>query len=213
MALQSGEPLNKHEMESSVDRDDYTSGAKSLHWLTALLIFVLFPLGWVMGDFSGAQKAQAFNLHKSLGIIVLILMALRSVWRGLHPAPALPSTMPPLERNAAMLGHLALYALLFALPLTGWALISTSGKPSLLFGSMDIPLIPWLSDLPADTKKSYHEVIEGGHGLLANVLLFFIAAHLAAALRHAILLKDGVFSRMLPRFGREPSSAALLIKR
>ena len=60
-----------------MDRDDYTSGAKSLHWLIALLIFVLFPLGWVMGDFSGAQKAQAYNLHKSLGLIVLTLMALR----------------------------------------------------------------------------------------------------------------------------------------
>jgi len=214
-ALQSREFLNKHKMESSVDRYDYTSGAKSLHWLIALLIFVLFPLGWVMGDFSGAQKAQAYNLHKSLGIIVLTLMALRIVWRGLYPAPALPSTMPPLERKGAMLGHLALYALLFALPLTGWALISTSGRPSLLFGYMEIPLIPWLSELPADTKKSYHEAFEGAHGLLANVLLFFVAAHLAAALRHAILLKDGVFSRMLPRFGREaePSSTALLVKR
>jgi len=213
--LQSREFLNKHKMESSVDRYDYTSGAKSLHWLIALLIFVLFPLGWVMGDFSGAQKAQAYNLHKSLGIIVLTLMALRIVWRGLYPAPALPSTMPPLERKGAMLGHLALYALLFALPLTGWALISTSGRPSLLFGYMEIPLIPWLSELPADTKKSYHEAFEGAHGLLANVLLFFVAAHLAAALRHAILLKDGVFSRMLPRFGREaePSSTALLVKR
>ena len=92
-----------------------------------------------------------------------------------------------------MLGHFALYALLFALPLTGWALISTSGKPSLLFGYMDIPLIPWLSELAADTKKSYHEIFEGAHGVIAYVLLFFIAAHLAAALRHAILLKDGVF--------------------
>lgn len=198
-----------------MDRDDYTSGAKSLHWLIALLIFVLFPLGWVMGDFSGAQKAQAYNLHKSLGIIVLTLMALRIVWRGLYPAPALPSTMPPLERKGAMLGHLALYALLFALPLTGWVLISTSGRPSLLFGYMDIPLIPWLSELPADTKKSYHEAFEGAHGLIANVLLFFIAAHVAAAFRHAILLKDGVFSRMLPRFGREaePATSALLVKR
>jgi len=120
----------------------------------ALLIFVLFPLGWVMGDFSGAQKAQAFNLHKSLGVLVLTLMALRIVWRGLYRAPALPSTMPPLKRKGAMFGHLALYALLFALPLTGWAMISTSGRPSLLFGYMDFPLLPWLSDLSGDRRKA-----------------------------------------------------------
>ncbi len=202
-------------MESSVDRDDYTSGVKSLHWLIAFLIFVLFPLGWVMGDFSGAQKAQAYNLHKSLGIIVLTLMALRIVWRGLSPAPALPSTMAPLERTAAKLGHLALYALLFALPLTGWALISTSSRPSLLFGYIDFPLLPWLGDFSGDEKKSYHEMFEGAHGVLANVLLFFIAAHVAAALRHAVLLKDGVLSRMMPRFGRgdEPLSPPLIARR
>ncbi len=206
---------SKHKMENSVDRNDYTSGAKSLHWLIALLIFVLFPLGWVMGDFTGAQKMQAYNFHKSLGVIVLALMALRIVWRGLHPAPGLPSTMPPLEQNAAKLGHLALYALLLAMPLTGWAMISTSNKPSLFFGYADIPLIPWLAALAADDKKRYHEIFEGAHGLLANGLLFLIGAHVAAALRHAVLLKDGVFSRMMPRIGREaePSSAALAVKR
>ncbi len=197
-----------------MDRDDFTSGAKWLHWLIALLVFVLFPLGWVMGDFSGAQKAQAYNLHKSLGLTVLALMALRVVWRGFYGAPALPSTMPALERTAAKLGHLALYALLFALPLTGWALISTSGKPSLLFGYTDIPLMPWLSGLSVGDKKSYHEMFEGAHEVLAYGLLAVLAAHVAAAFRHAIFLKDGVLSRMLPRFGRnaEPSSPPLLAK-
>ncbi len=197
-----------------MERDDYTSGAKSLHWLIALLIFSLFPIAWVMGDLSGIEKAQAYNLHKSLGIIVLALMALRIIWRGLHAAPALPATMPKLEQAAAKFGHVAFYVLLFALPLTGWALISTSTRPSLFFGYTAIPVIPWLSDLPAEAKMGYHQIFEGAHSLLANVLLFLIAAHVAAALRHAVLLKDGVFSRMLPRFGRsaEPSSPALLVK-
>ncbi len=195
-----------------MDRDDYTSGAKSLHWLIALLIFVLFPLGWVMGDFSGLQKAQAYNLHKSLGITVLALMALRIVWRGFYGAPSLPSTMPEMERTAAKLGHLALYALLFALPLAGWALISTSDKPSILFGFTDIPRLPWLSELPAVDKKSYHEMFEGAHEVLAYALLALLAAHVAAAFRHAIVLKDGVLSRMLPRFGRDAGSPTLLAK-
>ncbi|MGO9170846.1 MAG: cytochrome b [Rhodomicrobium sp.] len=185
-----------------MDRDDYTSGAKSLHWLIALLIFFLFPLAWVMGDLPGVQKAQAYNLHKSLGITVLALMALRLLWRGFYAAPALPSTMPKLERTAAKLGHGGLYVLLFALPLSGWAMISTSKRQSLLFEYFDFPLLPWLSELPDGAKKSYHESFESAHGILAYLLLFLVAVHAGAALRHAILLKDGIFSRMLLRFGR-----------
>jgi cytochrome b561 len=188
-------------MENTVNRDDYTAGAKSLHWLIALLIFALFPLGWAMGDFTGVQKAQAYNLHKSLGATVLILMALRLVWRGLYAAPALPSTMSPMEQTAAKIAHLVLYALLIALPLTGWALISTSERPSLFFGQ-PFPLLPFLAELPAATKKEYHEALEGAHELLANGVLALVAAHVLAALRHAVMLKDGVFSRMLPRFAR-----------
>jgi cytochrome b561 len=193
-------------MENSVNRDDYNAGAKWLHWLIALLIIALFPLGWVMGDFTGLQKAQAYNLHKSLGATVLMLMALRLVWRALYTAPALPSTMPAQEQMLAKLGHLALYALAIALPLTGWALISTSERPSLFFGT-PFPLIPFLAELPAATKKEYHETLEGAHELLANGLIFLIAAHVLAALRHAFLLKDNVLSRMMPRFGQ--SSKAL----
>ena len=190
-----------------MNRDDYTSGAKTLHWLIALFILVLFPLGWLMGDFTGAQKAQAYNLHKSLGATVLILMALIFCRRGLYAA-LLPATMPPMEQTAAKLGHLALYALLIALPLTGWALISTSDKPSLFFGT-PFPLLPFLAELPAGTKKEYHEALEGAHELLANGALATIsAAHVAAALRHAILLKDGVFSRMMPRLGRDAAAAS-----
>jgi cytochrome b561 len=193
-------------MENSVNRDDYNAGAKWLHWLIALLIIALFPLGWVMGDFTGVQKAQAYNLHKSLGATVLMLMALRLVWRGVSSAPALPATMPPREQLLAKLGHLALYALAIALPLTGWALISTSERPSLFFGT-PFPLIPFLAELPVAEKKEYHEALEQAHELLANGLIALIALHVLAALRHAFILKDGVLSRMMPRFGQ--SSKAL----
>ena len=114
-----------------------------------------------------------------------------------------------MEQTAAKLGHLALYALLIALPLTGWALISTSDKPSLFFGN-PFPLIPFLAELPAAAKKEYHEALEGAHELLANGLLIVVAAHVAAALRHAIVLKDGVLSRMLPRLGRDAEASAAL---
>ncbi len=95
-----------------MERQDYTALAKSLHWLIAALIFVMFPLAWTMGDFSGIQKFKLYNLHKSIGITILALMTLRLFWRAFTAAPALPEPMPKQERVAAHLGHFALYAAL-----------------------------------------------------------------------------------------------------
>jgi cytochrome b561/polyisoprenoid-binding protein YceI len=189
-----------------VERNDYTAVAKSLHWLIALVIFVQFPLAWVMDDFTGIQKFQAYNFHKSLGITVLALMVLRLAWRVLHKAPTLPASMPAYERGAAKLGHFALYLAIFLMALSGWAMISASDKPSVLFQYTRFPLLPWISGLPVEDKKAYARIFEDVHGVLANVLLVLIGGHIAAALRHAIILKDGTFSRMLPRFGGTSST-------
>jgi cytochrome b561/polyisoprenoid-binding protein YceI len=190
-----------------VERNDYTAVAKSFHWLIALLIFVQFPLAWVMDDFSGIQKFKAYNLHKSLGITVLALMVLRVLWRLARPSPSLPATMPKLERTAAHLGHFLLYTGLFLMPLSGWAMISSSDKPSVLYQYTAFPLISWLSNLPAAEKKGYEVLFINIHAIVAYVLLVLIGIHIAAALRHAILLKDGIFSRMLPRVGRGSGTA------
>ena len=194
-------------------RQDYTAVAKSLHWLIAALIVVMFPLAWTMGDFSGIQKFKLYNLHKSIGITILALMALRLSWRSLSAAPALPTSMPKRERVAAHLGHFALYAVLFVMPLSGWAMISASDKPSVLFGYTAFPLIPGLSNLPLDQKRAYGEIFKSVHEFTANVLLFLIVIHVAAASRHAFVLRDGIMSRMLPRFGRRSTSprVALLV--
>jgi cytochrome b561 len=97
-----------------------------------------------MGDFSGIQKFKLHNLHKSIGITILSLMTLRSFWRSVHTAPALPVLMPKRERLAVHLGHLAFYAVLLLMPFFGWAIISASDKPSVLFGTTAFPLIPVL---------------------------------------------------------------------
>jgi len=194
-------------------REDYTAVAKSLHWLIAILIFVQFPLGWVMTGFSGIQKIQAFNFHKSLGLTVLGLMALRLVWRFSHPAPELPPSMPKRERAAAYLAHAALYVTIFLIAIAGWGMISASKFPSSFFEVALIPKLPWLSGLPASDQKSYEELFKTMHMLLGYALLALITIHLAGALRHAIILRDGIFSRMLPRFGQDARSlrTALLI--
>ena len=192
-----------------MEREDYTAVAKSLHWLIAALIFVMFPLAWTMGGFSGIQKFKLYNLHKSIGIAILALVALRTLWRLLQAPPPLPGSLPRRERAAARLGHLALYAALFAMPLSGWAMISASDKPSVLFGYTAFPLIPWFSDLTPGQKKIYAGLFKEIHEFTANVLLFLIAIHVAAALRHALILKDGIMSRMLPRGGRKPRPAPI----
>ena len=102
-------------------KPEYTPAAKALHWLIALLIFVLFPLGWLMDDLTGVQKFQVFNLHKSLGLTVLALMVLRVAWRFFNPAPELPASMPEIQRMAAHGAHVLLYIAVFAITLAGWA--------------------------------------------------------------------------------------------
>ncbi|MGO9983866.1 MAG: YceI family protein [Rhodomicrobium sp.] len=182
-------------------QNGYTGTAKALHWLIALLIFIQFPLAWAIDEFTGIQKFQVVNLHKSLGITVLALMVLRVFWRLFHPAPELPSSMSKPQRAASYLTHAALYLAIFLIALSGWAMISVSDKPSVLFQLTRFPLLPWLSDLPVDQKKDFVKLFMGAHALLGYVLLVLIAVHVAGALYHGILLKDGILSTMKPRFG------------
>ncbi len=196
-----------------MEHTGYTGAAKGFHWVVALLIFIQFPLAWIMGDLPGLQKFQAYNWHKSIGITVLALMVLRVVWRLFNPAPALPPSMPALERKAAHLGHLALYAAIFLMTLSGWAMISVSDKPSVLFQYTRFPLLPVLRDLPVAQKKEYLGVFEQIHGVMGYLLLALIGGHIAAVIRHAFLLKDGVSTRMMPRFrsGAARKAAVALI--
>lgn len=190
-----------------MERTDYTAAAKSLHWLIAALIFVQFPLAWTMGEFSGLDKFRAYNIHKSIGLVILSVMALRLIWRLFNPPPSMPQSLPARERILAHTWHIALYAAILAMTLSGWAMISSSNKPSVFFNAAPFPLIPWLASLAPDEKKQYAKVFAEVHEITANVLLFLVAVHVAAALRHALVLKDGVMSRMLPRFLRGANGA------
>ncbi len=194
-----------------MNSSDYTPTAKTLHWLIALFIFVLFPLGWVMGDFSGVQKFQAYNFHKSLGITVLALLVLRIIWRLFNPVPELPASMPERQKKAAHALHYLLYLTIFAVTLAGWAVISTSSRPSVLFQLTSFPQLPWLSDLAAADKKAYHHLFEEVHEFLGWALLVLVVVHIAGALYHGIVLKDGVFSSMKPNFGKKPSGLAVAL--
>src|SRR5450631_4366334 len=131
----------------------YSRVAIILHWVMALGIVALAAMGLVMTYFKPEPMRlfQIYQLHKSIGITVLLAAFLRLAWRLSHRPPNLPEAMPAVEKTAAAGGHLLLYAFMFALPFTGWALVSASvlSIPTVLYGILpwpDLPLVPALDD-------------------------------------------------------------------
>jgi len=169
----------------------------TLHWVTVLLIVVLVIVGLNMDDLpNGPRKIQVYALHKSTGLTVLLLTALRLGWRLYAGAPKLPP-MAAWQRWAAHASHVGLYALLFAMPLSGWLYNSASGFPLKWFGLVRVPALaaydPWLKHLAEDLHEG-----------LAKVLLAVVAVHVLAALQHHFFHRDATLSRMLPLL-RPPS--------
>ena len=130
----------------------YSSFAISLHWIMALGVFALIAIGLTMKHVAlpPMRLFQLYQLHKSIGVVILLATVLRLGWRLMRPPPALPASMPPLEQKAARGGHVLLYLFLFGLPLTGWALVSVArlNIPTVLFGVVPWPHLPVLSTLP-----------------------------------------------------------------
>ncbi|WP_131113304.1 cytochrome b [Lichenihabitans psoromatis] len=196
-------------MSASVERGQrYTSVAIALHWLIGLAILAMVVMGLLMvhGSLAPANKFRLYQLHKSVGLTILILAVLRLVWRFSHRPPTLPAEMPAWERGAAEGTHVVLYAFMIGLPLVGWALVSASpfNLPTVLYGVLPWPHLSFLSSLPAASKKSVGSVLEMVHAYGAYVLIAFVALHAGAALRHYFIEQDTILQRMipgLPRFG------------
>lgn len=192
----------------------YTVVAVILHWLMALGIFALVVLGPVMVHVQMplSRRFTLYQLHKSIGITILLAAVVRLAWRVLHKPPALPSHMPRLEKSAAKAGHLALYSLLFVLPVSGWASVSASvlDLRTYLYGVVPWPQLPVLSTLT--DKAPVEAVLKSVHRFGAWTLIAVVAGHAAAALRHHFIKQDDVLSRMLPRF-RKPGRISITAAR
>ena len=169
----------------------YTTTAIALHWLLALAILGSFSLGLYMADLPlTPQRVKLFNWHKWAGVTILTLSAVRLLWRATHrPPPDLP--MPVWQQRAAHLAHRALYLLFFAVPLAGWAYSSAAGFPIVWFGVLPLP-----DFVPVD--KALAEAIKPVHGLLAWTLIGVAMVHIAAALKHQFVQRDGLIARMWP---------------
>ena len=183
---------------------DYSGTAKLLHWLIAAFVIALLSVGLTMTRISDLQlKYELYQLHKSMGVTVLGLMALRIGWRLAAKPPALPAHVAGWERRMAHRTHVLLYLLLLAMPLTGWAMVSAAlppfNFPTLLYTRLPWPHIPFIEQLTLEQKKTVEPVLKNVHGALGWTVLVLIGLHIAAALRHGLILKDGIMLRMLPR--------------
>lgn len=171
----------------------YTATAKVLHWFMALLILGLLVLGFVMTEMPlSPQKLQVYSWHKWAGVTVFMLLLVRVTWRLSHRPPPLPWQMGKLQQMAAHLGHVVLYVLMLALPISGWLMSSAKGFQTVWFGVLPIP------DLLAK-DKALGESLEELHESLAWVLVLMLVFHVLASLKHHFLDKDDILTRMLPR--------------
>lgn len=174
------------------NRETYTPAAKILHWLIALIIFGMLPLGFYMSDLKlSPLKLQLYSWHKWAGVTIFMLVLIRLLWRIGNRPPALPSHMKPYEQWAAHLGHFALYALMLAIPLSGWLMSSAKGFQTVWFGVLPLP------DL-LDKNRELGELLEEVHETLNFILIAVLVGHVGAALKHHFIDRDDVLTRMLP---------------
>lgn len=177
----------------------YTRTAIILHWLTALLIVVLFPLGAYMADLAlSPLKLRLISYHKWLGVTIFLLLLLRLAWRVSHKPPPLPESMPLWQRHAANGLHHLLYLLLLVIPLSGWLMSSAKGFQTVYLGVLPLP------DL-IGKDKALGDLLRETHETLNMTLLVLLLAHVGAALKHHFIEHDGILARMLPFLERGDS--------
>ncbi|MGZ5200266.1 MAG: cytochrome b [Telluria sp.] len=171
----------------------YSLPAIALHWLISLLIIGTFTLGLVMTDIPGLTPAKLryFSWHKWAGVTVLALAVLRLLWRLGHRPPALPASTPAWQRRAAHWGHGLLYLLIFAVPVSGYAFTLAAGVPVVYFGVIPLPVL-------FDADPALKPVLRSVHYWLDMTLAAVVLLHVAAALKHQFVDRDGLLARMSP---------------
>ena len=180
----------------------YGSVAMTLHWLIAASVLVNLGLGLYMADLarSDPSRFMIFQTHKSIGLSVLVLSLLRVGWRLANPIPPLPRGMNPVLRIGSRAAHFLLYFLIIAIPLAGWAMVSSSslGLPTPYFGLFSWPNISFLAELPRATKAQDLGWFKDIHSWLAFLMIGLFVLHVLGALYHQFLRRDDVLRRMIP---------------
>jgi cytochrome b561 len=170
----------------------YTATARTLHWLTAALVLPMVPIGLLIANVELGRAAFLYDLHRSIGVLLLLLLLLRLWYRVTHPPPPLPSDLPQIQRLAAHATHWSLYLLLILQCLVGW--IATSAYPARvnLFWLIELPLIWW-------EDRALSERLFVVHLWLGLMIAALICAHVGAALFHHFVRRDDILLRMVGR--------------
>ena len=173
--------------------DRWGAVSQLFHWVIVALILVMAYIGLTMGDLpNGPRKINIYALHKSIGLTILALAVLRVLWRVYAGTPRPVPNTPIWQERIAGLTHLAIYALLFAIPISGWVLNSAAGFPLQWFGIVNLPHI-------VDKSHDLHELAEEAHELMFWLLMLLVVAHAGAAFYHHLFQRDATLARMLPR--------------
>jgi len=183
-------------MNSSQTPTRYHNVAIALHWILAIALVLMFTVGTYMADLPfSPQRLKLYSWHKWAGVTILVLSVLRLTWRLTHTPPDLPPTisaqMPAWQMKAYHATHRAMYVLFFVVPLVGWAYTSAAGFPVVLFGVLPLP-----DFVSAD--KELAKLIQPWHQITATALAGLVVLHVAAALKHHWVDRDGLLQRMMP---------------
>jgi cytochrome b561 len=167
--------------------------AIGLHWLIAVLLVAVVTLGLSIPESTrnGATRDMILLLHRSIGLVILVAMVIRLLWRLSHPPPPLPASMRRVEIALALANHALLYLTLLAMPLLGYVNAAAAGHSVSLFGLVEIPPL-----IPEDDRLAQIAIALHLAGQFAVYGL--VAIHVASALAHAVVRRDGVLRRMLP---------------
>lgn len=174
----------------STVRTTFSLPARVLHWTMAVLILAMLFIGVGMVATVSEKHQWLLAIHKPLGIAILLLAIVRLVVRLRNPPPPLPADLPALQKLAAHLSHWLLYALMIAMPLIGWAMLSAGGYPVMLTSSLRLPAI-----LPENALV--FAWLRTAHGVFAYLLFLTFLAHMGAALYHGLIRRDGVLRSMV----------------
>jgi cytochrome b561 len=169
----------------------YGSVARFLHWCIFVLITSMLTAGFIMINMENSPgKFQLYALHKSFGILILFLAAVRLWWKFHNLSPELPDSLDIWQKRAAKANHIILYILMFAMPLSGWAMSSAAGFPVSVFGWFILPSL-----IPAN--KELLEFFREAHLIIAYLIIIMVLFHATAAFLHHFYYKDNVLKRML----------------
>jgi cytochrome b561 len=178
-------------MTIAVGTPAYTITARSLHWITAFLILFMIPLGFVIAnEWGGSLQNSLYDLHRSIGAVLIPIVILRLIYRWANPPLPLPNDIPALQRLAARATHWGLYALLIVQPFVGWIATSAFHAPITVFGLFELPPI-W------SENRRLSDQLFSVHKLIGIAIACLVAAHAGAALHHHFARKDRVLMRMI----------------